>query len=256
MIKKLFNTIVVTALFTFLKAQQPVDKIFHYSSMDAMRNGVYTGDLTVQDLKKKGDFGLGTYNLLDGELIALDGNVYRIASDGSVEITDNKRLVPFGSFTFFKKDHLITLENIQTTDMLIKKLLEVLPSSNRFYAVKIETTFMNLTLGGAEKVHEKDTTGIAVLMKTRPLYKKQNIKGTLTGFYNPSYIGGLDLSPFHFHFLSEDKRVGGHLMEGTFDSAKITVQLDEKNAYELILPGKSNDGYQRQRKSSEPSAQY
>ncbi|THV62507.1 MULTISPECIES: acetolactate decarboxylase [Chryseobacterium] len=256
MIKKLFNTIVVTALFAFLKAQQPVDKIFHYSSMDAMRNGVYTGDLTVQDLKKKGDFGLGTYNLLDGELIALDGNVYRIASDGSVEIADNKRLVPFGSFTFFKKDHLITLENIQTTDMLMKKLLEVLPSSNRFYAVKIETTFMNVTLGGAEKVHEKDTTGIAVLMKTRPLYKKQNIKGTLTGFYNPSYIGGLDLSPFHFHFLSEDKRVGGHLMEGTFDSAKITVQLDEKNAYELILPGKSNDGYRRQWKSSEPSAQY
>jgi len=256
MIKKLFNTIVLTALFAFLKAQQPADKIFHYSSMDAMRNGVYTGDLTVQDLKKKGDFGLGTYHLLDGELIALDGDVYRIASDGSVEIADDKRLIPFGSFTFFKKDHLITLENIQTTDMLMKKLLEVLPSSNRFYAVKREAPFRNLTLGGAEKVHEKDTTGIAVLMKTRPLYKKQNIKGTLTGFYNPSYIGGLDLSPFHFHFLSEDKKAGGHLIEGIFDSAKITVQLDEKNVYELILPGKNNGGYRRQWKSSALSAQY
>lgn len=239
-----------------LHAQRAEDKIYHYSSMDAMRNGVYTGDLSVKELKQKGDFGLGTYNFLDGELIALDGKIYRIATNGSVEVADEKRKVPFGSFTFFKKDKSVTLEQIKTVDDLLKKLPEFLPSRNRFYAIRIDAAFSYLTLGGAVKVDEKDTTGIAAFMKTRPLYKKQNIKGTLVGFYNPGYAGGLDLSPFHFHFISDDKKAGGHVIEGTFSNAKITVQLDEKNAYEIILPASNNAGYQRIWTSSETKAQY
>ncbi|MCT2560381.1 acetolactate decarboxylase [Chryseobacterium herbae] len=254
--KSLPGIILFTILSVSLHAQQTEDKIYHYSSMDAMRNGVYTGDITVKELKQKGDFGLGTYNFLDGELIALDGNIYRIATNGSVELANEKRKVPFGSFTFFRKDKSLTLEQIKTVEDLLQKLPEILPSRNRFYAIKIEATFSSLTLGGAVKVDEEDTTGIAAFMKTRPLYKKQNIKGTLVGFYNPGYAGGLDLSPFHFHFLSEDKTAGGHLLDGTFSETKITVQLDEKNVYEIILPNTNDAGYQRTWTSSEAKAQY
>ena len=254
--KSLAGITLFTVLSVSLHAQQTEDKIYHYSSMDAMRNGVYAGNITVKELKQKGDFGLGTYNFLDGELITLNGNIYRIATNGSVEIADEKRKVPFGSFTFFRKDYSIKLEHIKTIDDLLQKLPELLPSRNRFYAIKIEATFSTLTLGGAVKVDEKDTTGIAAFMKTRPLYKKQNIKGTLVGFYNPGYAGGLDLSPFHFHFISDDKTTGGHLIEGNFSDAKITVQLDEKNAYEVILPDTNDSGYQRTWTSPEAKAQY
>ncbi|PIF45538.1 acetolactate decarboxylase [Chryseobacterium sp. 52] len=249
------------SLLTFLSVslnaqQQNDDKIFHYSSMDAMRNGVYTGDITVKELKQKGDLGLGTYNFLDGELIALDGTIYRIATDGSVEVAAPERKVPFGSFTFFKKDKSVVLKGIKTFADLQQKLLKLLPSRNRFYAIKIEISFSSITLGGAVKVDEKDTTGIASFMKTRPLYKKQNNKGTIVGFYNPPYAGGLDLSPFHFHFLSDDKTAGGHLIEGIFSDSEVTVQLDEKNTYEVLLPDGNNEGYERSWKSSEANAQY
>ncbi|SHF84388.1 acetolactate decarboxylase [Chryseobacterium sp. OV279] len=256
MTKTLLSITLLFILSVSLHSQGIEDKIYHYSSMDAMRNGVYTGDITVKELKQKGDFGLGTYNFLDGELIALDGKIYRIATDGSVEVADIKRKVPFGSFTFFKKDKLVTLEQIKTIDDLLKKLPELLPSRNRFYAIKIEATFSSLTLGGAIKVDEKDTTGIATFMKTRPLYKKQNIRGIIIGFYNPGYAGGLDLSPFHFHFISDDKKAGGHMIEGNFSDAKITIQIDEKNAYEVILPNTNDVGYQRTWTSSQAKAQY
>ncbi|KMQ61386.1 alpha-acetolactate decarboxylase [Chryseobacterium angstadtii] len=254
--KAIFSLKITALLSASLHAQQTEDKIYHYSSMDALRNGVYTGDITVKELKEKSDFGLGTYNFLDGELIQLDGQLFRVATDGSVETASEKRQVPFGSFTFFRKDQSIMAEQIKTVAELQQKLVHLLPSRNRFYAIKIEAGFENLTLGGAVKVSEKDTTGIATFMKTRPQYKKQNIRGTLVGFYSPPYVGGLDLSPFHFHFISDDKTAGGHLIDGTFSDTKITIQLDEKSNYEVILPHTNNEGYQRNWKTSEAKAQY
>ncbi|RQO31116.1 acetolactate decarboxylase [Taibaiella sp. KBW10] len=248
-------TILILAA-TPLKAQQKADKIFHYSTMDAMRNGVYTGGLSVKEAKQKGDFGLGTFHLLDGELIALNGTIYRVATDGTVAIASDQRSIPFGSFTFFKADHTIILKDINTIDDLQKELLNHLPSKNRFYALKIEATFNNISLGGAIKTHESDTTGIAAFMKNRPVYTKSNVRGTIVGFYNPPYISGIDLSPFHFHFLSTDKNFGGHLMNGKLSSATITVYADEKDSYELALPNTDNAGYRRHWKTSETTATY
>lgn len=69
----------------------PVDKITHYSALDAMRNGVYTGGLTISEVKQNGDFGLGTYNLLDGEMVVLNGVFYRVKTNGEVvEISESK----------------------------------------------------------------------------------------------------------------------------------------------------------------------
>ncbi|KXH81113.1 acetolactate decarboxylase [Chryseobacterium kwangjuense] len=255
MIKHLLCISLISFISGSLTAQK-ADKIFHYSTMDALRNGVYAGDLTVKELKTKSDFGLGTYNFLDGELIALDGKIYRVATDGTVQEADEDRKIPFGSFTFFRKDQSVVLENIKNVEDLQQKILAALPSRNRFYAIKIEADFSTLTLGGAVKVNEKDTTGIAVFMKTRPLYKKQVISGTFVGFYSPGYVGGMDLSPFHFHFLSEDRKTGGHLVDGIFSASKITVQLDEKNIFEVRLPDSPNEGYQRNWESSGSKAQY
>lgn len=251
------NPLFILGLLLFLAAcsQQKSDKIFHYSTMDAMRNGIYIGNISVMEIMNNGDFGLGTYNLLDGELIALDGIVYRVAADGTVEIADEKRKIPFTSFTFFKTDQTITLKNVKNLIELQKRLFENLPSKNRFYAIKIETTFKDVALGGAYKVKENDTIGIAHLMKNRPQYPKHNIKGTIVGFYNPSYIGGIDLFPYHFHFLSQDKSSGGHLIDGVFSNAVIKIEIDEKNSYELVLP-ENVEGYQKYWNRAEAKSQY
>lgn len=252
---RLFIALIILSIATKSIGQQP-DKIVHYSAMDAMRNGVYTGDVTVQQLGRKGDFGLGTYHLLDGELVALDGTYYRVAANGAVTKAELARTVPFGSFTFFKSEQTFTLKHIKDVAALQTAIIEKLPSANRFYALKITATFDSISLGGAAKLQENDTTGIARLMKTRPLYKKQNVKGTIVGFYNPPYIGGVDLSPLHLHFIANDKTFGGHLVAGRLSEATITVSIDEKDTYEIILPGTNNKGYQRKWKTTGARSAY
>ncbi|TCN53033.1 acetolactate decarboxylase [Flavobacterium circumlabens] len=210
--------------------------IYHYSVMDAMRNGVYQGDITVKTLREKGNFGLGTYNFLDGEMIVLDGIFYRIASSGQVTKAEPEREVPFASLVVFSADKEYEISGITTIEMLQKEILSRLPSANKPYALRIECSFESIVTGGATKLEEKDTTGIAELMKTRPLYQKKPVSGMMVGFYNPPSFAAVDLSPFHFHFISYDKTFGGHLVSGTLSSAKIKISIDEKPGYEIVLP--------------------
>lgn len=231
---------------TLAAAQLKSDKIYHYSTMDAMRNAVYTGDLEIGQLKQKGNFGLGTFNLLDGEMIAIDGIYYRVGSTGEVKPAANSRKTPFASVTKFKADTSFEATNIENVERLQQLILKKLPSTNRFYAIKIHGTFQSLSVGGATKVAPNETQGLANLMKKRPMYNKQNISGTIIGFYTPNFVGGIDLSPFHFHFISDDKNYGGHLVEGDFKPGhQVFIQFDEKNSYEVVLPNKTSIGYKK-----------
>ncbi|WP_052259488.1 acetolactate decarboxylase [Flavobacterium sp. KMS] len=230
-------SLITTASFLVVNGQVQEEKpIFHYSAMDAMRNGVYIGDLSIKSLAAKGSFGLGTYNHLDGEMIALDGIFYRIASDGRVTKAEVEREVPFASVAFFRADKEFEVSGIKNIEMLQKEIISKLPSANKPYALRIECVFESIVVGGANKLEDWDTTGLAELMKTRPLYKKGNISGTLVGFYNPPSFAAIDLSPFHFHFISNDKTYGGHLVSGELSSVKIKISIDEKSGYEILLP--------------------
>ena len=240
-----FNLFFMLSVCSTVNGQAVEDKpIFHYSVMDAMRNGVYTGALTIDALAAHGNFGLGTYNQLDGEMVALDGGFYRVAPDGGVAKAEAQRKVPFASVAFFKADQAFELNNIQNIEMLQQEIMRRLPSKNKPYLIRIESVFRELNVGGANKLTAKDTTGLAELMKSRPLYKKQDVAGTIVGFYHPAYASGIDLSPFHFHFISNDKTYGGHIVTGELSSAKIKVSIDEKPGYQVMLP-EDNETFNR-----------
>ena len=69
------------------------------SLLQGLTFGDYTGSVTVAELKKMGDIGIGTFDKLNGELIMLDGVVYRAAGDGSVEVVSDEETVPFADVT-------------------------------------------------------------------------------------------------------------------------------------------------------------
>ncbi len=64
-------------------AQHPESVLYQTSLMSALLSGVYEGSTTIADLLKHGDFGLGTFNELDGELIAFSSQVYQLRADGA-----------------------------------------------------------------------------------------------------------------------------------------------------------------------------
>lgn len=233
------NLITYLSLLSFMisvhASAQNGDYIYHNSIMDGMRNGIYEGHRNVRELGKKGDFGLGTYNFLEGEMVALDGVFYRIKTDGSLEKASALSRSPFNAIARFKADTAITFTFSGDLEKLQNHIRSLLPSQNLPYAVHVRLTFKDITAGGAEKLHETDTTGLAELMTKRPLYKAEDIKGTMVGFYNPAYMSNVDLSPFHFHFIDEDKNFGGHLVQGVAENTTVQLLLDEKDGYLIEL---------------------
>ena len=55
-----------------LQRAHPERVIYQTSLMSALLSGVYEGETTMADLLQHGDFGLGTFNHLDGEMIAFN----------------------------------------------------------------------------------------------------------------------------------------------------------------------------------------
>jgi len=220
---------------TTSKKIAPNDRIWHYSMIDAMRRGIYEGTHTVKELKGHGDFGLGTFNHLNGELITLDGIIYRIPPSGKVEVASEDLKSPFTSLAFFKADLVKTINFTGNFEDLQEKILPMLSTQNLPYAIKIEAKWSAITVGGAEPISPTDTTELATLMKARPQYKSENIKGTMVGYFTPPLLSNVDLSPFHFHFISDDRTFAGHLMSGQLKNAEIKIYLNEKNGYDVEL---------------------
>ncbi len=88
-------------------APPPDRQIYQTSTMGALLNGVYEGDVTIRELLRHGDFGLGTFNGLDGEMLVIDGVCYQLRADGSATIADLDELTPFAAVTWFNPDRTI-----------------------------------------------------------------------------------------------------------------------------------------------------
>lgn len=217
------------------KLPETPDIIYHYSVLKALDNGVLEGAMTVGELKQHGELGLGTYNSLNGELIAIDGVLYHVNPDGRVVFPDDGDLIPYAVVCFYMEDNSLTMEG--SIDYLsLKNYVEGrLPSLNLFYAFKITGKFEFIRCGGAGKQEKPYNKSIAQMLEERPIYEAENISGTLVGFWCPDYIGDINTNRFHLHFLSDDHSIGGHLLE--FNSNFLEIGYDIKNGYKIVLPG-------------------
>jgi acetolactate decarboxylase len=210
------------------------DEFYHYSIWTALVNKVYDGNLTVQEGKKKGDIGLGTYNGADGELIMLDGTMYHVPSSGEVKIAPDTLRIPYLNATFFNKEFSFEFNDRLNYDTLRKLVQKQFPSRNFFYAFRIHAELDSLKLGSLYKQEKPYQEGLDSLMPKRPVFNKTNVSGTMVGFFCPDFMGDINVAGFHLHFISDDKQTGGHVME--FTGKNFRVEMDKLTSYRFVLP--------------------
>lgn len=221
---------------------------YHYSAWAAFVNKIYDGTLTAASLKQKGDIGLGSYNGLDGELIMLDNILYEALGDGTVIVVNDSTKIAYANATFFKEDKELQWSTIQNYDTLRAVLNRQIGSKNYFYAFKIHGTFKKMKLGGVPKQEKPYKLGLDVLIPNRPVFDKENITGTMVGFFCPEFIGEINVAGYHLHFVSDDKKSAGHVMEfseasnlngGMNKIAKYQFDLPETPEFEMLNISKS-----------------
>lgn len=212
---------------------QNVDAVFQASTIDALLAGAYDGDMPFSELKKHGDFGLGTVNALDGEMVGLDGRFYRVALDGSVHAVPDDEMTPFADVAFFQPEQALEIASGASLDDMKAAVDAALPSENMFYAVRVSGTFATLTARSVPR-QEKPYRPLTEAVKKQNVFHFENIEGTLVGFRCPENVGGLGVPGYHFHFLSADGKRGGHVL--ALATGKATAEIDLLDAYEVVLP--------------------
>lgn len=206
--------------------------IFQVSTSGAIVQGLYQGCVTVADLRRHGDLGLGTFEDLDGEMILIDGHCFQARSDGSiVEATDDE-LTPFATVVSFIADSTESLGPVSSLDDLTSQLDELRPSNNVISAFKITGTFDSVNLRAACK-HESGTDLVAATAD-QGLFDVLDIAGTILGFWTPPYAQSIGIAEYHLHFISDDRLHGGHLLG--ISATRVIAQIHQVNDVHLAIP--------------------
>ena len=191
------------------------DSMYQVSLMQAFMHGEYDGVITVGDLKKHGDIGLGTFEGVNGEMIILDGVVYQAAADGSINVMNDNEKIPFATITKFDEDGKIDNINAGNFNDLTSQLNKEIEKygTNNMYVIKIKGDFSNITVRSVEKQEKpyKEFTDVAAV--DQKVFNHTDQTGTLVAVYFPEYMNELNMHGWHLHFPSDDKTKGGHVLE-------------------------------------------
>ena len=209
---------------------------FQVSTLGALNAGVYEGATTFGKLKQHGNFGLGTLEGLDGEMVAFDGKFYQIKTDGAAYPVADEIKTPFAAVTFFHRERSLPLIGQMTYKKLQQELDQQLPIQNLPYAIRIQGSFPYLQLRSVPKqMPPYPPLGDVVSQQT--IFEMRNVKGTLVGFRLPQYLGSVNVAGYHYHFISSDRKVGGHLLNGEFLNP--VAEVETLRDWQLALPDHS-----------------
>lgn len=216
-------------------AKKNTEEIYQVALLQSLTQGYYDGIITVGELKKHGDIGIGTFEGVNGEMIVLDGTVYQALGDGTVQKAAANETVPFSNVTFFDSDVKVDLSDVKNIDALKEKLNETVEEKgkNLFYFVKITGDFPKMNVRSEIKQEKPYKPLDKALATDQREFNYENIKGTVVALYCPDYMDGLNTPGWHFHFISDDKTKGGHILELAFDKAQ--AEFDATAGFDMCL---------------------
>jgi acetolactate decarboxylase len=210
------------------------NKLFQTGALCGFIDKVYDGDCTLKVLTQKGDFGIGTFDAVHGELIGFDGQFYRIVEDGIARPVDPNQKTPFAWVVQFEETDHFELSNIENFDHFSEEFDKNIPSLNYIYAYRFDCLLDEIECRSEACQPKPYQSLVKTLPKVQVNFSYKNINGVFAGFRFPEYFATLNIPGHHIHFLNPDDMKGGHVFRFKFKSARISVCVIKNYELELI----------------------
>jgi acetolactate decarboxylase len=232
-------TVIFSSVFYFFWFNQlnnnaaDTETLFQLEAFNTLCAGNYDGHLTYEELAEHGDFGIGAFDKMDGEMIALNGIFYQIPIDGNPRRVEPSMTAPYATVTFFEADETKSLTgpvNYSDVQTIIQNLM---PAENAMYAIKISGNYVYAKTRSVP-AQTKPYPPIEDVVKNQSVFDLNNVSATAVGFWFPNSMDGVDYAGFHLHLITDDFSAGGHLLEFTLKNG--TIEIDQTNNYNLVLP--------------------
>jgi acetolactate decarboxylase len=197
--------------------------IFMPSPINAVLEGLYESDCTMGELRAQGDFGIGTFNDLDGELVMLDGVIYHLDIDGNAQPVGDEVKTPFAAVCKFDP---VSTERVTSpiAPARLDAFLDLcLPSRNMMYAIRIDGRFSHVHTRSVPR-----TANYTPLVDATAAQQEADfyaVDGTLVGFFTPDFLPSVNVPGYHFHFMNQARTRGGHLLDCALDEGEVAIQF-------------------------------
>jgi acetolactate decarboxylase len=210
--------------------------LFQASTIGALLDGAFEGDLSFVELAEHGDLGLGTLNHLDGEMIAIDGEFFRADVDGRVTQIGPDERTPFAVVTAFEPSVDQRLPDEETShEALLARLDELAPPDASSCAIRLDGRF-ELVRARSVPRQEPPYRPLTEVVADQHVFELHEVEGTMLGFRFPAYVEGIEVAGYHLHFISADRSRGGHVLDSR--SRGLRARLDASNDLHVELPPK------------------
>src|SRR4051812_19698094 len=204
--------------------------LYQISISSALVEGAYSGSVSSSVLLEHGDFGLGTFEGLDGEMVILDGEIYQITE--KVRHRTDDLLVPFAAITHFRATSSFEIDNVASIKSVALACDRQRISDNLFYALRLDGFFATVHARAVHPVPQN--TRLLDAAKTQSEFHFKDIEGTLVGLWSPRYSSSFSVPGYHLHFISKDRTKGGHVLDCTTEKLKAAIQV--LSEYDIRLP--------------------
>ncbi|MFU2208365.1 acetolactate decarboxylase [Solidesulfovibrio sp. C21] len=225
--------ILAAALWLVLSVPALAAVLYQVGTIASLSAGDYEGRETFATLARHGDFGLGTFENLDGEMVAVDGGFYQVTSDGVARPVAPGRRTPFAQVVFSRGS--LDCGRLDGLDLkaIAAALTSRLPDPARQYAVRADGLFSAITTRSV-RAQAKPWPPLATAIRGQASFPMENVQGTLVGIYTPPGMQALSPTGWHFHFLTADRRHGGHVLAARAEAVK--ARGDRIDAMTVIFP--------------------
>ncbi|MGM0553943.1 MAG: acetolactate decarboxylase [Pseudomonadota bacterium] len=215
-----------------LDAGVPAASLYVSAPVNALVEGLYREDTTIRDILQRGDFGLGTFNDLDGEMVVLDGCVYQLRSDGQAYAVAPDARTPFACITRFRPWSEEVIDTPMDYAGLLALFDRLIPSHNMLYAIRLDGVFDYVR---TRSVPRQDAyRPLVEVAREQPEYEFEDVEGSMAGFWTPDFMQSVAVPGYHLHFVDAARQHGGHLLEAR--PRRIRIALQHIPRLELGLP--------------------
>ena len=217
-----------------LHAEHAPHVLFQASTIGALLDGAFEGDLTFAELAEHGDLGLGTLNRLDGEMIAIDGEFFDADVDGAVRPVEPGERTPFAVVTGFEPTIAAEVVPCLDHEALLEWLDALVPAATASFAVRLDGCF-ELVRARSVPAQDPPYRPLSEVVADQHVFELAAVEGSMVGFRFPAYVEGIEVAGYHLHFITADRTRGGHVL-GSRTGAGLRARIDPSADLHVELP--------------------
>jgi acetolactate decarboxylase len=105
-------------------------------------------------------------------------------------------------------------------------------SGNIFYAFRLDGRFKRIRTRAVNPPEAGKRLIDAA--KAQSEFRFTDVTGSLVGLWSPGFSSAFSVAGYHFHFLSDDRQEGGHVLD--VESETLRLRMEALTDFHLALP--------------------